>query len=352
MLQAILENLTEGIIVFRPDGTVALINGAAQEMYGIKADVPDGITVRSFLETCEVGTAESFPIALDLRPCTRAMRGERFLIDQIRFKETKSGREWIAKCASIPVYGEDGQLLFGVLSLQDVTLEHGNAEKIRNANSVLQALSAQLLRLQDDERKRIARELHDGTVQVLSGALINLTLLSQSGEVAKLPAESSLLSKSLALVASSATELRTMSYLLHPPVLDELGLVPALRTWVEGFSERTGISVDMSLAESGHRLAAEVEATLFRITQEALANVHRHAKTSRATVRLAISKTGLTLTISDKGGGFDASRIFSGGKTVRLGIGLPGMRERARLLGGTFEIESSDRGTKVRVTLP
>jgi two-component system NarL family sensor kinase len=128
--------------------------------------------------------------------------------------------------------------------------------------------------------------------------------------------------------------------------------VPALRTWADGFSERTGITMDLKLEERQSRLAPDVETTLFRITQEALANVHRHSKSSSASVKLTILENTVELTISDKGSGFDAKRIFSGEQSVQLGVGLPGMRERARQLGGSFKVKSTGKGTSILVVLP
>lgn len=225
--------------------------------------------------------------------------------------------------------------------------ERKAADELRTANQMLQELSGQLLRLQDDEQKRIARELHDGTVQVLSGAIMNLSVLEESPALAKLTWERELLKKSLDLTQQCVKELRTLSYLLHPPALDELGLVPALRSWVDGFGERSGIEVDLTLPDGGPRLAPSLERTLFRIAQEALGNVHRHSGSATAAVRLLLSSKQVELVIEDQGKGFS---MESG--STRFGVGLLGMRERARQVGGTFEVYSQPGNTRVRVMLP
>lgn len=248
---------------------------------------------------------------------------------------------------------ESGELIFAVLSLRDVTGERRAAEEIQTANLMLHRLTGQLLHLQDEEHRRIARELHDGTVQILSAALMNLSLLSELPALRKLRFENGLVARTQEFTNQAVKELRTLSYLLHPPVLDELGLVPAVRSWLDGFSERTGIPVDISMPLQMDRLSPEMETALFRIVQEAVGNVHRHAHASHASVRLKVENGGVTeLEIMDDGRGFNA--VLSGGaqSNRKAGVGLLGMRERATQLGGSFSIESQPGKTVIRVTLP
>lgn len=351
-LQAILENLNEGIIIVAPNGRLLLMNGAAQNMYGIDIVNRNSIHYEELFESFDAKDALGRELSPAQRPIARAARGEAFSNLETFFRNRQNGREWIGTCSSTPVRSAAGELLRGVLTLRDITADRRAADEINRANLALHELSAQLLRLQDDERKRIARELHDGTVQSLSAALMNLTLLADSPEIRRLDFESRLVSKSLNLTHQSVTELRTMSYLLHPPVLDELGLVPALRSWIDGFSERTSIPVDISMPDDLARLAPEVETTLFRITQEALGNVNRHADCTTAGVRLEISDDTIRLEITDDGKGFDESLFRDGGVNRRYGVGLLGMRERARQLAGLLTVDSRPGNTIVRVDLP
>jgi signal transduction histidine kinase len=159
-----------------------------------------------------------------------------------------------------------------------------------------------------------------------------------------------LVAESLCWARQAVGELRNLSYLLHPPSLDELGLTAALRSWVDGFSERTGISADVDLDDPG-RLPAEMETTLFRIAQEALSNVHRHSGSPTVAVRLKLGKRNVRLEVEDAGRGVPRTvENQNGGQ--RLGVGILGMRERARQLGGLLEIRCSSQGTTVSVTLP
>jgi PAS domain S-box-containing protein len=220
----------------------------------------------------------------------------------------------------------------------------------KGAELALHKLSARLLELQDEERRRIARELHDTTAQSIFAITMNLTRMQES--VAKDSSDlQAIISDSLYLAEQSAKELRTLSYLLHPPLLDDVGLVSAISWYARGFSERSGIQVDLELPSDLGRLPRALEIAFFRIIQEALTNVHRHSGSPKATIRLAADAERIMLEISDQGVGF----MYSPGQTpAKLGVGLAGMRERIHQLGGQFEIISGRHGTTVRVahTLP
>lgn len=351
-LQVILENLNEGIVIAAPDRAVLLMNGAARRMYGFNPGPDKEINCDDLFGAVEAADIVTGEFISSERPLARAIRGEVFSGMDTLLQDRVDGRQWIASCGSTPLRSASGELLLAVLSIRDVTEERKAAEEIRRANQVLHELSGRLLRLQDEERKRIARELHDGTVQGLSAALMNLTLLADSEEIRKFEFEGRLVEKALKLVHQSVNEIRTLSYLLHPPVLDELGLVPALRSWIDGFSERAGIPVDIYMPEHMDRLPSNVETALFRITQEALGNVHRHAESTAAGVRLQISQDTIVLEIVDDGKGFDFAQLSKAGADRRFGVGLLGMRERASQLGGSLTVESNPGKTLVRVSLP
>jgi two-component system NarL family sensor kinase len=166
-------------------------------------------------------------------------------------------------------------------------------------------------------------------------------------------ADRSALAESLALADRSMTEIRTMSYLLHPPLLDEMGLLSALRWYAAGFAERGGITVDLDLPESFERLPLDTETALFRIVQESLTNIHRHASSATARIRLERGADALVLEIEDRGHGIPAASMGSLTATGgAAGVGIAGMSERIEQLGGRFEVESDHRGTVVRARLP
>jgi signal transduction histidine kinase len=219
-----------------------------------------------------------------------------------------------------------------------------------NAENALRQLSQSIVRLQDEERRRIARELHDSAGQYLSA--VTLTL----GQLARRLAQSDdrnkqLVQDSLELVGDCIREVRTMSYLLHPPVLDDFGLVSALRWYVEGFSQRSGINVRLDLAEEFPRFNRELETALFRIVQEGLTNVHRHSGGQKACVELKIHERQINTTITEDGHGMSQEMLHEVGKG-QGGVGLMGMYERVKKLGGTIHIVSTQLGTTIKAQLP
>jgi PAS domain S-box-containing protein len=220
------------------------------------------------------------------------------------------------------------------------------------AEEELRRLSGQLLRLQDEERRRIARDLHDSTGQNLVALA---TILSQLH--ASIPSSArkwrKLASECQDLADRCIREVRTLSYLLHPPMLDEAGLDDAIRHYVDGFSERTGITVKSQISPLFGRMPPDVELTLFRVVQESLTNIQRHSQSLRATIQLDRTTDEVNLEISDKGPGASPWELTgTPGSPFRLGVGIPSMQERVRLIGGRLEIESSSNGTTVRVTIP
>lgn len=209
-------------------------------------------------------------------------------------------------------------------------------------------LSMRLLRLQDEERRKFSRELHDSLGQYLASLKMNLSQLSRGTE-----GDRRILDDSLKLLDESISETRTLSHLLHPPLLDELGFASAAEWYVEGFAARSGVSVDVKIPEERRRLPAQVELALFRILQESLTNIHRHSKSSNAEVQLMIDAESAVLTVQDSGKGISAeqlARFQTDG--ANAGVGLAGMRERVRQLGGKLILQSSGRGTTVTATLP
>jgi len=229
----------------------------------------------------------------------------------------------------------------------DITDDRKQVEEMAKVRE----FTGQLLAAQDAERRRLARELHDSAGQMVAALQMQLTpLKADAGKLS--PKLASGITESLAIVQQLSQELRTVSYLLHPPLLDELGLPSALRWYIEGFAERSKIDVQLELAEDLSRLPCEMETTLFRIVQESLTNIHRHSGSDRACIRLNRSDDNLYLEVRDFGKGIMASRNNGAASTPRSGVGIQGMRERVRQLNGNFEIQSTADGTRVSVRLP
>lgn len=220
----------------------------------------------------------------------------------------------------------------------------------QRAESGLRALTGRLLQTQDEERRHMARELHDHAGQTLVALSLCLHQLQQTAqgkdtEITRLAGEGQQLSDEL------SKEIRTLSYLLHPPLLDEAGLFSALGWYVDGFSKRSGIHVDLSLPQNLGRLPRDLEMVVFRIVQESLTNVHRHSGSEWAKIFLTRAERSVEFEISDGGGGISAERQ-SELRSARSGVGVRGMEERVRQFGGTLEIVSDGGGTRVVVRMP
>jgi signal transduction histidine kinase len=202
--------------------------------------------------------------------------------------------------------------------------------------------------MQDAERRRIARELHDVTAQNLFAINISLSALLQQETT---QAFRTTLEECLSLCEQSREEIRTLSYLLHPPMLDEAGLIAALKWYVDGFSTRTGIKVDLAADRPIGRLPIDIETDLFRVVQECLANIHRHSGSSTAKVQLQRDSEHVVLKIRDWGHGLPPE-LSRSRKLTSTGVGIPGMRERLGQHSGDLEIRSSRKGTFVTATVP
>ena len=215
----------------------------------------------------------------------------------------------------------------------------------------LEQLTARLIHLQDEERRRLARDLHDSAGQYLAGIQMNLSALLRPNSGLEDVARARV-SDSMDMAKLCTSEIRTISYLLHPPLLDEAGLRSAISWYVEGFSKRSGIRVDLQIPEDFQRLASETETALFRVVQQSLANIHRHSGSSVAIIRIEIDDHAVTVEIRDEGHGFPPEVLtgFHSG-TRLLGVGMAGMRERIREMGGRFDVRSSENGASIQVSL-
>lgn len=224
----------------------------------------------------------------------------------------------------------------------------------KKAENWLRQLSGRLLEVQDEERRRMARDLHDSTAQTLSALSLSLALVNQCADFTQQPKVAKAIAESLDLADQASRELRTFSYLLHPPLLDEVGLADALRWYVAGFTKRTHIEVELTISPGSFgRLDQDVETALFRVAQESLTNIYRHSGSSTAAIRLALEPGEIVLEVRDYGKGLPPGmQVSNDDWAVTLGVGLRGMRERVRQLRGRMEVRSVQPGTSVEVVLP
>ncbi|MFZ1009069.1 MAG: DUF4118 domain-containing protein [Candidatus Sulfotelmatobacter sp.] len=224
-------------------------------------------------------------------------------------------------------------------------------EELNTANENLRELSGRLQQLRDDERRRIARELHDSVGQLLAALGMNMAIVQRQAD--KLDAVGArAISENAAMLEQISSEIRTISHLLHPPLLDAAGLASALRWYVDGFSERSKIQVDLQLPNEFRRMSDELEIAIFRMVQECLTNIHRHSGGASAVIRAHEENDQIFIEVEDTGKGIPIEKQIEFSSAGRTGVGFRGMRERLRQLGGTLEIRSGGAGTMVTARVP
>jgi PAS domain S-box-containing protein len=254
-----------------------------------------------------------------------------------------------ALSASEARYRELAENLDRQIQARTLELEQRNHQMLR-ASDGLRELSGRVLRVQDEERRRIARELHDSAGQILTALGLELGSLAQDLHKVAPQLESNL-AEALELVQQLHREIRTTSYLLHPPLLDEAGLHSALSWYLDGLRERSGIEIDLDVAEGFGRLPRDIELVIFRLIQESVTNIHRHSGSASAEIRMARESDAVTIEVQDHGKGMseeELRKIREGGS----GVGIRGMRERLRQFHGELRIESGRLGTQVLVRIP
>ncbi|MGH8289384.1 MAG: histidine kinase, partial [Steroidobacteraceae bacterium] len=324
--------LLEGDRFVDANRTVASMFGLASEQDAI------GLTPWQLSPAWQPGGGSSRELAIERIANALREGGSTF---EWLHKRIDSGETFAAEVNLSSLSTGDTTLALAVV--HDVTLRKRAEEDLRH-------LSAELMRLQDEERRRIGRDLHDSTGQTLAALEIGLSELKR--QATSLPAATGeRLEECIRLAAQCSAEIRTASYLLHPPLLDELGLLSALRWLADGLRARSGLEVRLQLPQDLQRLPAEEELAFFRVAQESLTNVHRHSSSPWVAIRLRARIGELVLEIEDGGRGiFPSSAADHDGGGV--GVGVMGMRERIRELGGSFVIESTSSGTLIRASLP
>ena len=333
------ETIDEGAATLADDGTVLYANRSFAEIFDIPLEKFIGAPLNDFV----FGEDRELLARLIADANSNIVRGE------IRLDSHRQRPRTIRLTLS-PVR-EQGVHTICVVATELTELIETN-EALRVSELSLRQLSARLLKLQDEERRRIARDLHDTTGQKIAVLSMTLDRLAKLVDTRKADVKDAL-TESRDVVGKIGEEIRTLSYLLHPPLLDECGLASAVLWYAEGFKKRSGIHLNVSIDEELVRLTTDAETALFRVLQESLTNVHRYSGSPRAEIRIFQSARKVHLEIVDHGKGVKAGAerpSFAGAPT--LGVGIPGMRERIRQLGGQLEVEFSNEGTRVHASLP
>jgi two-component system, NarL family, sensor kinase len=335
----LVETIDEGAATLSDDGTVLYSNSSFAEIFGAQLERFIGAPLHNFVAGSDRQVLES----LIANGKNGSSRGE------IHLRNT-DGRARTVRLTLSPNRQLGAETLCAVATELTEIMETNEALRVTEAS--LRQLSGRLLQLQDEERRRIARDLHDITGQeiaILSMSLDRLVRLVNSLS----PEVKETLEDSRGVVRKMAEEIRTLSYLLHPPLLDESGLGSAIRWYAEGFQKRSAIQVTVVTDPSVGRLPAEVETALFRVVQESMTNVHRYSGSPDAEIRVTSDKGHVKLEVIDHGKGIRAGVPRTPVEGVAtLGVGIPGMRERLRQLGGTLDVDFGTKGTRVVATVP
>jgi PAS domain S-box-containing protein len=324
---ALLDLANDAIFVKTADGKISYWNRGAERLYGWTMSEALGHSPAELLHS-------EYPIPLEEIESRDGWEGE--------IRHTTRNRSRIVVASRwTKLRDNDGEPAGWLEINTDITPR-------KRAEAAARSLSGRILTLQDEERRKIARGLHDSLGQYLAALKMNLDLLATSdGNREKLTSECS------AIVDRCLTETRTISHLLHPPLLDEAGFGSAARWYVDGFAQRSGIKVNIDLPPRLDRLPKDAEIALFRVVQEGLTNVHRHSGASAVDISVGVDAKRVHLEISDNGRGIPKNRLthMTDGDG-EVGVGIAGMRERVRELRGSLEIKSDRRGTKVIVAIP
>jgi PAS domain S-box-containing protein len=334
--RSLVENAPVGIYRTTPDGRILMANPALVRM--LRFDSFEELAARNL----ECGGYEPrYPRSIFRERIEREGRVIALESAWIR----RDGSVVFVRESARAVRAADGRVLHYDGMVEDITTQ-------RHAEEGLRRMSGRLLRLQDEERRRIARQLHETAAQGLAGLAVNLSIVKASAADLS-PRARACLSESLELAEQCSRDIRTLSYLLHPPLVDEAGLAPALRWYTAGFARRSGIEVRVDVPPEFGRLPSDLELTLYRIVQEALTNIHRHSGSKTARICLQRRPKELVLTVADEGHGFPSAALeMAGPENADIGVGIPGMRERLRQLGGQLHIQSGSRGTTLTANVP
>jgi len=341
--RSLVRDLHIAVILHSPDARIEFANSAAYRMFHL----PDGAAIGKLLTELGISVVDSSgeDFLPSSGPVLEVLRTRVPIFDALLgFRRPGIVNILWTFGNLVPQLDANGVVVRLISSFADVT-------DMRNAERAIHKLSTQLLQLQDEERRRLGRELHDGLAQTVLAINLSLAQVRQSLTSQEEAAARSL-EKARTLTQQMSREIRTLSYLLHPPLLDDLGLLSTLKEYAHGFSERSGIDTQILALTKFDRLPQPLEIALFRIVQESLANIQRHSGSATAQIRISQEESRITLEVVDFGHGMTLS---SNGpaqpREARLGVGIPGMRERMGQLGGHLDIISGPKGTTVRATI-
>jgi PAS domain S-box-containing protein len=336
-LAAVVESSDDAIISKDLNGVIRSWNDGAQRLFGFAPDEAIGQPITIIIPP-ELRDEEKQII-------DRLRNGER-IVHFETIRRAKNGSRVHVSLTISPVRDSRNRIIGASKIARDIGERRRVEETVKAAE-----LSGRLLKMQDQERRRIARELHDGLGQLLAAVKMNVyQVLKEKEKLSVITARS--VEENAQLIEQGLTEIRTLSYLLHPPQLDELGLTSALKSYIDGFAERSKISATLQLNSDLGQLQKDQELCLFRVAQECLTNIHRHSGSATAFVRLSRSSSHIELEVKDHGQGIPEeiqSKIASG---VSAGVGFRGMQERVSQAGGALMIHSNGNGTSVLVELP
>jgi PAS domain S-box-containing protein len=358
LLAAIVDSSDDAIVSKTLDGIITSWNKSAERIFGYLPEEAVGKHITLIIPR-DRWNEESSIIA-------RICRGDR--VDHFQtLRRRKDGSLVDVSLTISPVKDSAGNIIGASKVARDITAQVRAAEalrsreeefrrlsqsldhQVRSRTRELQELSWQLMRLRDEERRHVARELHDCAGQSLAVLAIEVDQLLQRASTS--PELAADIEQIRETVRQLHSDIRTTSYLLHPPLLDESGLQAAISWYAGGITERTALHIDVEISDDLGRLPRDLELVFFRFIQEALTNIHRHASATKASIIMSRSQAHVTAEVRDNGSGMSAERlrqVSSGGS----GLGIRGMRERIRQFQGSMEIQSDANGTKVSVEIP
>jgi signal transduction histidine kinase len=348
LLRLVLDALPVGVSVVDRSGDIILSNPASQRIWS--GSIPSGR--ERYAESKGWWHATGRRLAPSEWASARALLNGETSVNEVLDIEDFDGLRKVIQNSAVPFRDSNDRITGAVIVNEDISARKTAERELNDSYNQMRALTGRLMQAQDDERRRIAQLLHETTAQDLAALKMLLARLNRTSDRLS-DSERGVLSESISLAEQSMSTIRTLSYLLHPPFLDEAGLLSALRWYAAGFAERSGIKVDLEIPDGFDRLPLDTETALFRIVQESLINIHRHAGSNTARIRLLRDAETLVLEIEDRGRGIPKTslkHITSGGGA--LGVGIAGMSERIEQLGGRLDITSSEQGTTVRVELP